>query len=338
MYSRTNRAALIAQIGAINKPKITEGKSLDLGGAVKAFIQGREQAERRAKEQEQRNRVDAWIDQLNGDETLSDTEKAYFTANPDAYGQRMANNLAFERQKEMADYNHALDMKKQDALYNLKNTLEAIKGGYGTAAMQNIKHLESLGFSPTDAALLVNGAAQNPAYGQIYPNLGSAGSKKTDQEIGKNYAADLDEYNNMVSKMPELESTISRLKELAPKATYTKFGRIYDIAKKELTGKSTEGGVAREEYDSIISNQVLPLMRDTFGAQFTQKEGETLRATLGDVNKTPEEKEAALRSFIEQKKKSIESKYRKLKSYEQGMGASAYRTPTDDDAWGDIEE
>lgn len=243
-------------------------------------------------------------------------------------------DLAFQRQKEMADYNHALDMKKQDALYNLKNNLEAIKGGYGTAAQQNVSFLTNQGYTPEQAVALAF-SGQNPAFSQMYPSLGKEGAKKSDQELGKNYAADLDEYNNMVSKMPELESTIGRLKELAPKATYTKIGNLRNLLKKEIQGRSTEGGVAREEYDSIISNQVLPLMRDTFGAQFTQKEGETLRATLGDVNKTPEEKEAALRSFIEQKKKSIESKYRKLQSYEQGMGAKAY-APTDEDAWGGI--
>lgn len=129
MYSRTNRAALIAQIGAINRPKITEGKSLDLGGAVKAYMQGREMAERRAKEQEQKNRVDAWINQLNGDETLSDTEKAYFTANPDAYGQRMANNLDFERQKELLGIKNQYDVDAAEKTAALAREIAQIKAG-----------------------------------------------------------------------------------------------------------------------------------------------------------------------------------------------------------------
>ena len=243
-------------------------------------------------------------------------------------------DLAFQRQKEMADYNHALDMKKQDALYNLKNHLEAIKGGYGTAAQQNIAQLESIGFSPMDAALLVH-AGQNNAIGQIYPSFGKEGAKKSDQELGKNYAADLDEYNNMVSKMPELESTVKELGDLSDEATYTAIGRLYNDAKREFKGEATQGGVALTKYKTIVDNQILPLLRDTFGAQFTQKEGETLKATLGDPNKTPEERKATLKSFIDQKRKSIESKYRKLQSYEQGMGAKA-PTPTDEDAWGGI--
>jgi hypothetical protein len=40
---------------------------------------------------------------------------------------------------------------------------------------------------------------------------------------------------------------------------------------------------------------------------------------LGDIDATPEEKEAVLRSFINQKKASIESQARKLQSYGSGL-------------------
>jgi hypothetical protein len=331
-----NFAQTIAQIGYMTRPKVTEGKSIDFAGAIDAYYKAKDRKQAEEDRQLDKDRRDALTNAINNDETLSDTQKALFASDPNSYASFLQGNQNLANQRAMADYNHSLDMKKQDALYKLKNDLEVIKGGYGTAAMQNASYLVNQGYTPEQAnAMAFSG--QNPAFAQIYPSLGKEGAKKTDQEIGKNYASDLDEYNNMVSKMPELEETVARLKELAPNATYTKFGRIYDIAKKELTGKSTEGGVAREEYDSIISNQVLPLMRDTFGAQFTEKEGETLRKTLGDVNKTPEEKVAALNSFITQKQKSIESKYRKLKSYEQGFGVSAYnQTPSDEDAWGGI--
>ena len=58
---------------------------------------------------------------------------------------------------------------------------------------------------------------------------------------------------------------------------------------------------------AMVDNQVLPMLRDTFGAQFTVKEGETLRATLGDPDKTPAEKKAVLEAFIEQKIRNIEA-------------------------------
>jgi hypothetical protein len=331
-----NFADATARIAAMHKPKFEAVQTPDLGmqfaQAMRAYQDKKEYDEQEANKT---SLVEA-IKGGNPEEIRAAAAKYDADLGLQYFMNDQAKAQDFERQKELANYNHALDMKKQEALYKLKGDLDLINGGYGTAAQRNIAYLQGLGHSPEEAAAMVF-SGQNPSFGQIYPNLGSAGSKKTDQELGKNYAADLDEYNNMVSKMPELEDTVNKLMELSPKATYTMIGRLRNAAKKELGQGSTEGGVAREEYDSIISNQVLPLMRDTFGAQFTQKEGETLRATLGDVNKTPEEKEAALRSFIEQKKNSIESKYRKLKSYEQGFGAKAYNsTPTDEEAFGDI--
>ena len=126
MYNRTNRASIIAQIGAMNRPKITEGKSIDFAGAVNAYFQGKEQAERRAKEKEQQEKVNAWVDQLNADTTLSDTDKAYFTANPEAYGQRMASLNNFNQQKELAAINNAAALERIKQTYANKGN-----GGFG---------------------------------------------------------------------------------------------------------------------------------------------------------------------------------------------------------------
>jgi hypothetical protein len=52
---------------------------------------------------------------------------------------------------------------------------------------------------------------------------------------------------------------------------------------------------------------VLPMLRDTFGAAFTVKEGETLRATLGGDDKSPAEKQAILKAFIAQKKRDLDA-------------------------------
>lgn len=142
-------------------------------------------------------------------------------------------------------------------------------------------------------------------------------AKTLGKENAKNLARDLEEYGNMVSKMPELEATVERLKELAPVATYTKAGRLRDVLRQEI-GRPTEASVARDEYESIIANQILPLLRDTFGAQFTEREGNSLKATLGDPNKSAESKVKVLDAFINQKRKSIESKARKI---EMSQGA-----------------
>lgn len=107
------------------------------------------------------------------------------------------------------------------------------------------------------------------------------------------------------SKMPGLEFTVGRLGDLSKKATYTMAGQVIDWTRREAGAQPREAAVARAEYDAIVNNQVLPLLRDTFGAAFTQKEGETLKATLGDVNKSPAEKQAVLDAFIAQKKSDI---------------------------------
>ena len=113
--------------------------------------------------------------------------------------------------------------------------------------------------------------------------------------------------------LPQLEDTVNKLSELGKKATYTYAGQAKDITRRQLGLPASEGSVARAEYISLVDNQILPLLRQTFGAQFTEREGQSLKITLGDPNKSPEEKDAVLRSFIDQKKKQIETERRVLK-------------------------
>ncbi len=112
---------------------------------------------------------------------------------------------------------------------------------------------------------------------------------------------------SLESKMPGLEEVVQKLDELSEKATYTYGGQAWDWSRKQLGMDPREAAVARSEYIAMVDNQVLPLLRDTFGAQFTQKEGETLRAALGDPNKSPPEKQAVLKAFIEQKRRDLEA-------------------------------
>ena len=110
---------------------------------------------------------------------------------------------------------------------------------------------------------------------------------------------------------PQLDKTVNQLKELADKATFTLAGQARDIVARQV-GKSTEGAVARERYMQTVRDVLFPQLRATFGAQFTAKEGEALIATMGDPNKTPQERVAALEAFIDQKKQTIESLRRQV--------------------------
>lgn len=113
--------------------------------------------------------------------------------------------------------------------------------------------------------------------------------------------------DSMTSKMPGLEKVVQDLDGLAEKATYTAGGQIIDFANRQMGLEPREAAVARAQYVAMVDNQVLPMLRDTFGAAFTVKEGETLRATLGNPDASPKEKQAILRAFIEQKRRDIEA-------------------------------
>lgn len=131
--------------------------------------------------------------------------------------------------------------------------------------------------------------------------------EKTQQEIGKGQGEAAVMYKSVQSKMPGLERVVSDLDTLADKATYTLFGQALNETRKQLGMEPSEGAVARTQYQVTVANQILPLLRDTFGAQFTQAEGERLLATLGDPDTTPTEKQAALKAFIEQKRRDVEA-------------------------------
>ena len=120
---------------------------------------------------------------------------------------------------------------------------------------------------------------------------------------GKDQGETVASYESVMSKMPGLEKVVTELNGLADQATYTMGGNLWNEVLKQTGFGPSAGAVARTKYMSMVDNQVLPLLKDTFGSAFTVTEGESLRATLGDPNKTPEEKKMVLEAFIEQKRR-----------------------------------
>jgi hypothetical protein len=140
--------------------------------------------------------------------------------------------------------------------------------------------------------------------GTIQKNIaGAARAAVTGKGLGE---ADVD-LASIRSKMPGLETVVKKLDDLSGKATYTLGGQAVDFATRQAGLEPRDAAIARAEYTSMVDNQILPLLRDTFGAAFTQKEGDTLRATLGNPDMSPKEKQAILKSFIEQKRRDIEA-------------------------------
>lgn len=145
-----------------------------------------------------------------------------------------------------------------------------------------------------------------------------AGMGKVDVETTQ--AADA-----LASKMPGLKSVVSELGNLAKTATYTQTGQLFDAIVRETGQMPPEGAIARTKYIAMVDNQVLPLLRDTFGAAFTVKEGETLRATLGNPNVSPVEKQAILEAFIEQKVRDLDALQSRLP--QPGGAAPTFSAP-----------
>ena len=112
--------------------------------------------------------------------------------------------------------------------------------------------------------------------------------------------------------LPGLTDAVNQLKELSSLATSTFGGKVFDFAVKQTGFGSTEGATSRAKFIAIVNNQVLPLLKETFGAAFTASEGESLKATMGDPDASPEEKMAQLDAFIAQKQRDIETKERQL--------------------------
>lgn len=148
-------------------------------------------------------------------------------------------------------------------------------------------------------------------------------AEETGKTVGKSQGEATASLQSQESKLPELETAVNELSALGQAATYTKAGQLRDTVLREAGLPVTKGAVARKEYISKVDNQILPLLRDTFGAQFTEREGETLRKTLGDVNASPSEKDAVLKSFIQQKRATIASTKRQLG--QQGQSSSGFK-------------
>ena len=169
-------------------------------------------------------------------------------------------------------------------------------------------------FAATKAKGLQNvfGQAQAQAMGKGAGELQYKPQIKQAEELAKTQAENISQLRSMESKLPELKRGVEELKDIGSKATYTMGGQAYDFLRKEFGAKPTEGAVARQEYITNVANKVLPLLKDTFGAAFTAQEGESLKATLGDPNMTPEQKNAVLDTFINQKIENIRSKRREV--------------------------
>jgi len=135
---------------------------------------------------------------------------------------------------------------------------------------------------------------------------------KTAEASAKSRGESLSEVGRAKASLPGITEVVNKLITLSDVATYTLAGRAFDEVTKQLGFGATEGATARAKMESLVSNQILPLLRDTFGAQFTEREGESLRKTMLDIDASPDQKKEILNAFLEQKIRDIETKENNL--------------------------
>ena len=216
----------------------------------------------------------------------------------------------------MAQMKIAADIQNRNTLTPYQQEMLALKrqqlaqNGGGTGSIKNIEYLVGQGYTPEQAANMVF-SGQNPAVA----GLGEKGYNKYTETTGKNLAEDEEQLRNLEANMPALQEMVSELQDLADKATYTATGRGINKVQTELFGRSTQGDVAAKGYETRVNQNLLPLLRQTFGSAFTEKDREQLQKTLGDPTAHPKIKHDALKSFIRNKQREIESKRRKIQSY-----------------------
>lgn len=139
-----------------------------------------------------------------------------------------------------------------------------------------------------------------------------AKSVKLAEAEAKERGETLTDLARMEASLPGVREAVDELVDLSEVATSTFAGRAFDAVVKESGFGSTKGANARAKLIAIVDNQVLPLLKETFGAAFTVQEGENLKASLVDPNASPEQKRQQLEAFLAQKERNIRTKQTQL--------------------------
>lgn len=263
-------------------------QGIDWAGALNAYTHAKD----KALDDSRREALAAALE--SGDQEQID--KAALAADPTTF---YANRLAQAQRQQQRDW--AVADREQEHQWDLEKLEKMNQNALGLAKAKAMLDGGQNGLSEFDKVL--------------------------QREEAKNYAAELEMQRNLAAMQPKIESDVNRLLELSDKATYTLPGRFEDWWEGKIKGQTTEGAKARAEMESIIENNVLPQLRTLLGAQFTEREGERVKQTIMDPDRTPEERQAQLNNFLKSKIDALRQSNYKLQNY----GVSA---PVDSDPLG----
>ena len=280
------------------------------GRGFQGFAQGRGAAKDKAETQKKQNATIEWLKKSGADpELIGLTENGAISAK-DAYDYHRKAKTPEPNdftQRAAAARQYGLDPNSPEGqAFILSGKMGGAEGGtkYGMSPVYLQNADGSVGVGQLTSQGELNPSQLPDGYQVLSPY---EKSRQTSQggAVGKGLGEAEVSYRSVESKMPGLETVVQRLEVLADKATYTYAGQALDAGMRQTGMEPREAAIARTEYSAMVDNQVLPMLRDTFGAAFTVKEGETLRSTLGDLNKSPVERKAILRAFIEQKRRDV---------------------------------
>ena len=136
--------------------------------------------------------------------------------------------------------------------------------------------------------------------------------KTLQMEQAKNRAETEQKAAALEAGLPAFEEMANDLNKIGKDVSYTKPQQARDWIVRQLGMGATKGATARERYKQMVANELLPKLRETFGGQLSDAERESLLATLGNVDLAPEEREQAVESFIESKKRQLAGYKRQL--------------------------
>jgi len=283
------------------------------------FLENQDLSGANAVLQARRNRL---LSQGIDDTRDTDDALNLLQTNPGLLQQRTLQAVQMGRQL-MQQGQSAGQRERSDLLRDLNsddpNVVQSAEVALGLTAKAGLSAVERIAADPTLSEQVVNleGAKAGAKEGaKLVKKLKFEPLIRKAVKLAETEAAErgevLTDLARMQAALPGLNDAVSQLRELAPIATSTLIGRASDAAARETGFGATKGGTARVKYTSIIQNQVLPLLKPTFGAAFTVTEGDKLEATMGDVNLAPGEKLAALDAFIAQKIRDIEAKQTQL--------------------------
>ena len=182
-----------------------------------------------------------------------------------------------------------------------------------TTAAERIASNENLANGVANAERLKAQAKEegkSTAQLKFKPLIQSAITVATKEAESKGEA--LSKLGRLNASLPGLQEVTGQLRELSEISTSTMGGRFFDKMVQETGFGSTKGGTARSKLVSIVNNQVLPLLKETFGGAMTETEGARLVATMGDPDATHDSRMGALDAFIAQKSREIQGLEREL--------------------------